>query len=274
VASHRADTQPLPRRRDLRASRSPRKVTRRGQSSLTAPQVGIASALGLATIAAPLTGAMAGEAPKTVSNTIQMRAVPAAPEFPAVSSSPLAVQALQVVPVEAGSSASVPAMLTAPRTMLVSRASRASERPVLPGCTGQYTPHSVANGALPAQDLCTLWDPKHRLRADAAVALARLNIAYQQRFGHRICLTDSYRSLSEQRSLKAIKPGLAATPGTSEHGWGLAVDLCDGVNSSASATYKWLRDNGPSYGWGNPDWARVGGSGPNEPWHWEFTPSR
>ena len=64
--------------------------------------------------------------------------------------------------------------------------------------------------------------------------------------------------------------GLAATPGTSEHRWGLAVDLCDGVQKGSGSRFQWLRDNAPAYGWDNPDWARNGGSGPYEPWHWEY----
>jgi LAS superfamily LD-carboxypeptidase LdcB len=103
------------------------------------------------------------------------------------------------------------------------------------------------------------------------VSLAKLNVAFKQRFGDEVCLTDSYRTLSEQYQLRAIKPGLAAVPGTSEHGWGLAVDLCDGVQAGSGARFQWLRDNAPDYGWDNPAWARSGGSGPYEPWHWEFT---
>ena len=43
--------------------------------------------------------------------------------------------------------------------------------------------------------------------------------------------------------------------------------------SEASARAKehtWLKENAPDFGWDNPDWARSGGSGPYEPWHWEY----
>jgi LAS superfamily LD-carboxypeptidase LdcB len=100
--------------------------------------------------------------------------------------------------------------------------------------------------------------------------LAKLNIAYRQHFGTNICISGTYRTISEQVRLKGEKPGLAATPGTSEHGWGLAADLCNGPDRYGSAQYVWLRDNGAAYGWGNPDWALPGGSGPREPWHWEY----
>jgi LAS superfamily LD-carboxypeptidase LdcB len=130
----------------------------------------------------------------------------------------------------------------------------------------------VTNGGLPASDLCTLWDGKHTLRADAAVALAKLNLGYRKRFGRDICISDGYRTLAEQRAVKSARGGFAATPGTSNHGWGLAVDLCDGVQNDTSVTYWWLRDNAPAYGFDNPGWALRGGSGPYEPWHWEYVP--
>jgi LAS superfamily LD-carboxypeptidase LdcB len=131
----------------------------------------------------------------------------------------------------------------------------------------------IQNGRLPASMLCTLWDPKRQLRSDAAVALAKLNLVYARRFGHPICFNDAYRSLAQQYAVKARRGGFAARPGTSEHGWGLAVDLCDGVDAGpGSATYGWLRANAPAYGWENPTWARSGGAGPYEPWHWEYLP--
>jgi D-alanyl-D-alanine carboxypeptidase len=149
-------------------------------------------------------------------------------------------------------------------------ASRSELRPVLPGCSGKVTDFSYRNGEMPTAELCTLnFAPKHHLRADAAVALARLNIAYRARFGHDICLTDSYRSLASQESLAARKPGLAARPGTSEHGMGLAVDLCDGVEDFGSTQYKWMRATAPTFGWQNPAWA-IPPSSREEPWHWEY----
>ena len=88
-----------------------------------------------------------------------------------------------------------------------------------------------------------------------------------------MCFNDAYRSLSQQYRVKAERGCFAARPGTSEHGWGLAVDLCDGVEpGSASVSYQWMRANAPRYGWENPTWALPGGGGPYEPWHWEYLP--
>jgi hypothetical protein len=235
--------------------------------------VGIAGALGIATIAAPITGAMASPAPKAQVNTAaSMIAMAPAPAFPALPSArAVGVEALRVIP--AAETASVAPTMLAARPVIVSRASRAGERSVLPGCDGIARVTDAPNGQLPSSVLCTLWDPKHRLRADAAVALAKLNIAYKQHFGDDLCLTDSYRTLSSQYRLRSIKPGLAAVPGTSDHGWGLAIDACDGIEDGASSSrYQWMRANAGDYGWSNPDWALSGGSGPYEPWHWEYIP--
>ena len=248
-----------------------RRATRRSGPQLSAPQVGIAGALGLATIAAPISGAMAAPPPKAAINPIAAVALaPAAPAFPAVNvQRTFGVEALSVIPAETRV-VQTPSMLAARGPILVTRASRSGERSVLPGCDGVARITGAPNGQLPDSVLCTLWVSKHRLRADAAVALAKLNIAYKQNFGDDICLTDSYRTLAEQQHLAAVKPGLAAKAGTSNHGLGLAVDLCDGIEKFGSTRYEWMRDNAPAYGWDNPTWARPGGSGPQEAWHWEF----
>ena len=274
MPSHRADTPALRRSRNTRSARGSRARRRSGSGlpQLSAPQVGIASALGLATIAAPISGVMASPAVKTTVNPIVGMSMAPAPLFPALKAadSTPGVSALHVV-VDANPGSTIPRLLSAPGTILVTRASRSGERPVLPGCDGAvHRVASLSNGRLPSSILCTLWDPRFRLRSDAAVALAKLNIAYRQHFGTNICISGTYRTLSEQVRLKGEKPGLAATPGTSEHGWGLAADLCNGPDRYGSAQYVWLRDNGAAYGWGNPDWALPGGSGPREPWHWEY----
>lgn len=256
-----------------RAPRSAPTPGRRNGFSL--PQAGIAGALGLATIAVPLTGAFAVTPPvKPAANTVSAAALAPLPPFPlATVPARTALDDVRLLPDEEPT-AGVPAKLAAPRTLLVDRASRSNERAVLPGCDGTIPDASaVRNGQLPASMLCTLWDPRRQLRSDAAVAIAKLNLAYQQHFGHPMCFNDAYRSLAQQYRIKAERGSFAARPGTSEHGWGLAVDLCDGVDlGSSSLTYQWMRANGPLYGWENPAWALPGGAGPFEPWHWEYVP--
>lgn len=66
-----------------------------------------------------------------------------------------------------------------------------------------------------------------------------------------------------------------AEPGTSIHGWGLAIDVwgaSDLTLGCSSPELVWLQLNAPRFGWVNPDWARCGQSGA-EPWHWEYVGS-
>ncbi|WP_165362586.1 M15 family metallopeptidase [Promicromonospora panici] len=127
-----------------------------------------------------------------------------------------------------------------------------------------------ANGRIPADVLCPLpFAPGHMLRCDAAERLTALSAEFERAFGYPIPLTDSYRPYSMQVAVKGTKPHLAAIPGTSNHGWGLAIDLDDPIAGGSSAEYVWLRLQAPDYGWDNPSWARLGGAKP-EPWHFEF----
>jgi peptidoglycan hydrolase-like protein with peptidoglycan-binding domain len=59
-----------------------------------------------------------------------------------------------------------------------------------------------------------------------------------------------------------LKPGYApsATPGTSNHGWGLAVD----VHTASGARLDWLKANAPRFGW---SWEGTPGSAGFENWH-------
>lgn len=72
--------------------------------------------------------------------------------------------------------------------------------------------------------------------------------------GVDVGITDSYRPLAEQVDL-AKRKGLYAKPGTSDHGWGLAVDL----DGKAQA---WMRQNAGRFG--------FAGTTPREPWHWAY----
>jgi LAS superfamily LD-carboxypeptidase LdcB len=93
--------------------------------------------------------------------------------------------------------------------------------------------------------------------------------AYAQEFGVPTWVTDSYRNYDEQVAVAAAKPDLAARPGSSNHGWGVATDLCDGIQAFGTPTHAWMVDNSMLYGWFLPSWAQQNGSSP-EAWHWEF----
>jgi hypothetical protein len=263
--------------RSVRVAGTPR----RGRVGASLPRVGVAAALGLATIVTPVAGdfgssadaAPAAPAAATVERTVSRAAT-------SLALAPVMSESFRVVPRSAAVAAAAPASLAASSTPLsaaelsairdqAEQASRNQERAVLPGCDGKSVDLGAANGRIDRDDLCELWSGEF-LRADAAVALARLNVEFSSTFGRDLCITDGYRSYGEQVSVRSRKPRLAARPGTSQHGWALAVDVCKGEASARTDEYQWMRENAPDFGWDNPDWARSGGSGPFEPWHWEY----
>lgn len=118
------------------------------------------------------------------------------------------------------------------------------------------------NGKIPAEALHEVGSTGHRLWAPAADALERL-IADAARDGVTVGITDSYRSYEAQVDVAARKGlysqgGLAAVPGTSDHGWGMAADL-----KLDDAAQSWMRANGGRYGFVEDT--------PREPWHWAYT---
>lgn len=137
-----------------------------------------------------------------------------------------------------------------------------------PLCTEENA--TYPNGLWPATALCGLKSaPGHMLRPSAARAFDAMAAAYLKANGTNLCVTDSYRSLAAQIDVKRRKPTLAAKPGTSNHGLGLAVDLCGGIESFGTAQHIWMQQNAPLFGFFHPAWAEPSGSKP-EPWHWEF----
>lgn len=135
----------------------------------------------------------------------------------------------------------------------------------LPGCDPSVGWEGY-NGRLTADSLCSIGNGE-KLRNDAAVAFAEMNHRFKEDFGRDICLTDTYRTLSGQYATKARAGFMAATPGTSVHGWGLAIDLCS--SDARGAAKAWLEENGTAWGWVNPSWAK---SSKWEPWHFEYKP--
>ena len=84
--------------------------------------------------------------------------------------------------------------------------------------------------------------------------------------GHGIGINDTYRTYADQVYMKQTKGYLAATPGTSNHGYGLAADV-----NYTNAGYKWLWANAAKFGF-KP--LKGWGLSPNTPdkaeaWHWE-----
>ncbi len=116
------------------------------------------------------------------------------------------------------------------------------------------------------------------LEKHAAKWFEKLQEAYHKEFKVYIYVTDSFRTYEGQLACKQKwvakgHPEKAAAPGTSLHGWGIAVDIGDATRSGSinfnTPTYNWLRANAPRFKYDNPTWARPGAKNP-EPWHWEY----
>ncbi|MCU1398004.1 MAG: peptidase and DD-carboxypeptidase VanY/endolysin [Acidimicrobiales bacterium] len=141
------------------------------------------------------------------------------------------------------------------------------------GQVGGYGPMPVpaqlvayGNGTLPSSELESIGQGGHRLFTPAAEAWKQA-VAAARVDGIDLRVTDSYRSYDEQVDLARRKGlyadgGLAAVPGTSNHGWGLAVD----ADVTGKAALQWLQDNGHRFGFVQ--------AVPREPWHWEFRPAQ
>ncbi len=128
------------------------------------------------------------------------------------------------------------------------------------------------NGLIPPSAMCPSGAVGHVLRCDAAAAYRAMSAAYAAAFGAPLCITDSYRTYGGQVELYGEKPALAAVPGTSNHGWGLAVDLCGGIEVFGTPQYGWMAANAGRFGFLHPTWADAG-NGREEPWHWEYAGS-
>lgn len=144
----------------------------------------------------------------------------------------------------------------------------------------------MGNGTLAPSDLGYV--SGHRVRADL-VSQTQAMVDAAARDGVRLVITQGYRTLAEQESIFRARytttylagrpyrvwngvrwyqrPGtaVAAVPGTSNHGWGQAIDF----STSAPGAITWLAGNGARFGWKRPDWTYKAGT--VEPWHHEAT---
>jgi hypothetical protein len=186
---------------------------------------------------------------------------------------------------EAAATAAKPA--TTPGTKPAATPARESA-PAAPSCGTTYTgppfytsPATVggdgSNGRLSPEALTAIsWDVDPRgtpyyLTNAAAAALERLNGAFRAAFGHHLDLDLTYRDYDTQVAMREALGSVAAKPGTSSHGTGLALDVPELPCEYGWDTPQrnWLVSNGPAYGWVSPSWAGRGGSNP-EYWHFEF----
>jgi len=139
------------------------------------------------------------------------------------------------------------------------------------------------NGRVPDGRLITV-APGCRVAREAGPSLALLfRTAHES--GVDLTGRDCYRPVAgqvaeSQQWSAAGNSACAATPargpggqvtGTSNHGWGKAVDFGDPGSLSFSSTgYRFLKAQAARFGWNHPGWAEPGGSACPEAWHWEW----
>ena len=147
---------------------------------------------------------------------------------------------------------------------------------------------AFANGRIPAKNLAALplafsnKREQEHLTKNAYASLVRMMLRAVADTGSYFSVWDAYRSMDEQVAMLkrnytrvsrgrskssdrsyggstwAKKPGrpLTASPGYSNHGNGLAVDI------HPAAIQSWLKSNASRFGWVNDV--------PSEPWHWSY----
>ena len=119
----------------------------------------------------------------------------------------------------------------------------------------------ASNGNLPASDLAPI--AGGQLAKAAAAGYNAMNVESRKRYGVELRPTgsmSSYRTFAQQQYLYHLwqtgQGNLAAVPGTSNHGWGLAVDF-------ATPQMRSIVDAiGAKYGW-SKSWSDA----PSEWWH-------
>ena len=120
----------------------------------------------------------------------------------------------------------------------------------------------VNNGELPSDALVRIDSqyahPATYLLPEVVDDFNRMAKAYFEHFKKKFPVTETYRSFPAQVDVKRRKPKKAGTPGTSFHGWAMAMDW--GSHGFHTAAYKWQLANGEKYNWINPCWARKKGS--------------
>lgn len=128
------------------------------------------------------------------------------------------------------------------------------------------------NGKLSNAELKSIGHGGHRLEPNAANAFLEMEKAANDA-GITFNVTDSYRPFSVQNAIfdwdyynktginrkKGTAKISAAVPGTSNHGWGKAIDVFP------TEAQTWIKTNGEQYGW---SWAE--GRSVGEPWHFTY----
>jgi|SRR3954454_16861813 hypothetical protein len=125
----------------------------------------------------------------------------------------------------------------------------------------------AANGRLTNRELGSI--PGGRLEKATAASWLRLRAHIGNKHGVWICPTSTrtaYRTYGEQQYFWNLytsgRGNLAARPGSSNHGWGLAVDV------ATTTMARLINQHGAPFGW-QKRWSDA----PSEWWHFKYSPS-
>jgi hypothetical protein len=141
----------------------------------------------------------------------------------------------------------------------------------------------ITNGEIPSELLfpVSIGNSTVYFEENAAKSWDKLVKLYKQSHGGK-CFTvnEGYRpytnTVEYYEDSVHKKKKTAAAPGTSQHGWGLALDI-----DMTQDLYDWLKKNGKSLNIIHPSWASVNKSNKKtqetkinnmfESWHWEYS---
>ena len=159
---------------------------------------------------------------------------------------------------------------------------RTSARTAASSAAAAAPVYDGSNGRVDPSLLCDIpFLSGHQVLCRALPDLVAFSDAYRAEFGIPLPIDpwpeSCYRSYDQQVATFArYGSPRAAIPGTSNHGWGKAIDIDDAVGADGNplygfgtAGYIWMVANGPRFGWAAPDWALQNGGNP-EPWHVEY----
>ena len=152
------------------------------------------------------------------------------------------------------------------------------------GTTREILGTTYTNGEIPDDKLRPINNPSKykgsiqsdggriRLFTEASIALDKL-LEKAENDGIIFRINSAYRTFNDQVRVKKAYGDTAATPGTSNHGFGLAVDFSTpnfARISPQDPQYKWLIQNGADFGFKRLNFAGKKDGEAWESWHWEY----
>jgi hypothetical protein len=165
------------------------------------------------------------------------------------------------------------ALLAGALALAIGLAVTACQPPITPDNRPTTVPGQV-NGQLSTSMLATV-GTGCTVYSRVAASMTQM-IAAAQKDGVVLRGNSCYRDYAGQVSAREFWCGqgscaMAAVPGTSNHGWGKAVDFATSTGSLTfdSLAYAWMAHYAWIFGWNHPGWAEQG-QPTAEPWHWEW----